>query len=88
MMLSVMNQLSVKMITVSFSHNQKKRNEGFEYNISNIYWDIFSIYRGQIFKKAVANGKKQYLKNWNLKGKCRIENMGKKHRKQASCYCM
>ena len=38
---------------------------------------MFEIYQGQISKKAVDSGKKQYLKNWNVKGKTRIQNMGK-----------
>ena len=31
----------------------------------------------QISRKAVENQKRQYLKNWNLKGNTWIQNMGK-----------
>ena len=65
------------MITVSFAHDQKQRNAGFSFNVPVNYWDMFKIYEGQISKKAVASGKKQYLKNWNVKSKDRIQNMGK-----------
>ena len=55
----------------------KKRNEIFVYNVPTIYWDMCNIYQGQTCKKAVENGKIQYIKNWNLKGKSQIQNMGK-----------
>ena len=64
------------MITVSFTYDQKRRNIGFSFNIPILYWDMFEIYQSQINNKAVDNGKKQYLKNWNIKGKARIQNMG------------
>ena len=38
---------------------------------------MFDIYQGHTSKKAVENGKRQYLKNWKLKGKTWIQNMGK-----------
>ena len=65
------------MIVVSFTHDRKRRNPGFSFNVPILYWEMFEIYQGQISKKAVDSGKKQYLKNWNVKGKTRIQNMGK-----------
>ena len=69
------NKNCVKLIAVSFAYD-KKRNKGFSYNVPVLHWYMFSIYQGQICKKAVASGKKQFLKKWNLKGKGLIQNMG------------
>ena len=44
--------------------------------LPSINWYTFDIHQGQICNKAVVNGKKQYLENWNLKDKCWIQNMG------------
>ena len=38
---------------------------------------MFDINQDHISKKAVDNRKRRYLKNWKLKGKTQVQNMGK-----------
>ena len=65
-----------KEIMVKFTQEQKRRNDGFTYNIPNIYFSIFKRYMEQICMNSVRSGKVQILKNWNNKGKRRIQNTG------------
>ena len=38
---------------------------------------LFRNYMRQIYLKTIESGKLQFLKNWNICGKCHIQNIGK-----------
>ena len=64
-------------ILVKFMHDRKRRNEGFSYEVPSLYYPMFKKYVGQICQKTVDKGMVQFLKNWNIQAKRRVQNMGK-----------
>ena len=68
---------SKKIIEVTFNHERKQRNKGFQYYIPSKFLPMFGRYLEEICKDAVAAGNLQFLKNWNKIGRRRVQNTGK-----------
>ena len=68
---------SKKVIEVTFKHERKQRNEGFQYYIPSKFFPMFGRYSEEICKDTVASGNLQFLKNWNKIGRRRVQNTGK-----------
>ena len=64
-------------IEVNFKYQRKQRNEGLTYHILSSFVPLFRNYMRQIYPKTVESGMLLFLKNWNIRRKCRIQNTGK-----------
>ena len=45
------------MIFVTFNHQRKQRNEGFSYNVPNVFYSLFECYIGELCKNTISSGK-------------------------------
>jgi len=73
-----MNDVSVDKngrTTVSFMHQRKRINHGFEFYIPAIYRPLMDTYLAQL--KPETKGKSRFLKNWNSKAGYRVQNTGR-----------
>ena len=63
---------------ISFFYQRKRFNNGFTYTIPAIYTHLITRYIKEL-KPQVPNQKKnlRFLKNWNVRGKTRIQNAGR-----------
>ena len=62
---------------VAFTHDRKRQNIGFTFFVLHQNYPMYDCYMKQLCTKTVKAGKVQFLKNWNKKGKRRIQNTGK-----------
>ena len=68
---------SKKVIEVTFKHERKQGNEGFQYYIPSKFFPMFARYLEEFCKDTVAAGNLQFMKNWNKIGRRRVLNTGK-----------
>ena len=67
---------------VRFEHARKRKNEGFTFIIPSIYTDYLDTYISELDPRDKVS--QQFLKNWNCRSQCRIQNTG---RNTISQYC-
>ena len=75
--ITIMKTDSNPRVEVAFCHDRKKRNNGFKFYVAGKYIPMYERYLKELCPKTVKAGKVQFLKNWNKKGKRRIQNTGK-----------
>ena len=63
--------------TVTFNHVGTKNNNGFTYNVPQDIHPMCKRYLDDLCKEIFTSNKFNFLKNCNIKGKCRVQNMRK-----------